>query len=160
MADGTHRPTSDGTVTAPSAGVDRRAGAGNAGRCRTGSRGPVMRKQGLVRAGIVVGALAGLVLVRLLAYHRANLAPDPSTLPQPLPGPPPGPDDGVGVVGADGRPLTDVHGKPVLVRFSDLTGPPPEPPREIHLPPDPAGTVRSTRRSWFHGMTGVVEVPP
>ena len=115
-----------------------------------------------MRAGIgfVVGALAGLGLVKLLAYDRANRAPDPSTLPQPLPGPPPSPDDGVGVVGADGEPLTDVHGKQVLVRFSDLTGPPPVPPWEIHPPPDPAGTVRSTRRSWFHGMTEVVEVPP
>jgi hypothetical protein len=115
-----------------------------------------------VRAGIgfVVGAFAGLGLDKLLAYDRANLAPDPSTRPQPLPGPPPGPDDGVGVVGADGEPLTDVHGKPVLVRFSDLTGPPAVPPWEVHPPRYPAGTVRSTKRSWFQAMTEVVEVPP
>jgi hypothetical protein len=39
-----------------------------------------MRKRGRVRAGVgVVGsALAGLGLVKLLAYDRANRAPDPA----------------------------------------------------------------------------------
>jgi hypothetical protein len=67
----------------------------------------------------------------------------------------------VGVLGADGEPLTDGHGKPVLVRFSDLTGPPPAPPWEIHPPPDSAGTVRRLKRSWFRGVvTEMVEARP
>jgi hypothetical protein len=131
-----------------------------------------MRNQSPVRAGIgvVVGTLAGLGLAKLLAYERANRAPAPGTLPDP-PQPPkaPGvradgtvdPDAGVGVFGADGEPLTDAHGKPVLLRLSDLTPPPPTvPPREIQLPTDSAGTVRRAKRSWFHGSTGVVEAPP
>ena len=115
-----------------------------------------MRAQGRVLAG--VGALVVLGLVKLLAYYRATRAPDLSRLPGPLPGP----NDGVGVLGADGETLTDAHGKPVLVRHSDLTGPPPLlPPWEIHPPPDPPGTVRRTKRNWFTGMvTEMAEVPP
>src|SRR5262249_25534206 len=141
--------------------VDHRAGAGNAGRCRT-TVGTVMRTQGLVLAGIgvVVGALAVLRLVKLLTYYRANRAPNPSRLPGPLPGPFPGPNAGAGGLGADGQTLTDAHGKPVLVRHSDLTAPPPLPPWEIHAP-DPPGTVRRTKRNWFTGMvTEMAEVPP
>lgn len=128
-----------------------------------------MRNQSRVRAGIKVagGAFAGLGLVKLLAYDRANRAPAPGTLPDPPP--PPGvrpdgtadPDMGVGPFGADGEPLTDANGKPVLVRFSDLVPPPPTvPPWEMRLPPDPAGTVRRLKRSWFGGaLTEVVEAP-
>lgn len=119
----------------------------------------------LTAIGVVGGALVVLGLVKLLAYYRANRAPDPSMLPGPPPGPFPGLDDGVGVLGADGETLTDAHGRPVLVRLSDVAGAPPLPPWEIH-PPDPAGTVRRTRRSWFHGvtemagLTGTAKVPP
>jgi len=130
-----------------------------------------MRNHSTVRAaiGVVVGALAGLGLVRLLGYERANRAPAPSVLPE---APPPGspgvrpngtvdPDAGVGVFGADGEPLTDAHGKPVLLRLSDLTPQPPKvPPWESPPPPDPAGTVRRTKRSWFHGVVELAEVPP
>jgi hypothetical protein len=120
-----------------------------------------MQSRVLTGIGVVVGALVVLGLAKLLTYYRANRAPDPSMLPGPPPPAPPGPDDGVGVLGADGETLTDAHGKPVLVRHSDLTGPPPLPPWEIQRPPDPAGTVRRTKRNWFTGMvTEMAEVPP
>jgi hypothetical protein len=122
-----------------------------------------MRTQSRVLTGIgvVVGALVVLGLAKLLAYYRANRAPDPSMLPGPPPPAPPGPDDGVGVPGADGETLIDAHGKPVLVRHADLAGPPPLPPWEIQRPLDPAGTVRRTKRNWFTGMvTEMAEVPP
>jgi hypothetical protein len=144
---------------------------GTLGGVGHGSEGPVMRNQSLLRAGIkiAVGALAGFGLVKLLAYDRANRAPAPGTLPDPRPPPAPGvrangtvdPDAGVGVCGADGEPLTDAHGKPVLLRLSDLTPPQPTvPPWEMQPPPDPAGTVRRVKRRWFDGVTGVVEAPP
>jgi hypothetical protein len=95
-----------------------------------------MRNHSTVRAAmrrVVVGALVGLGLVKLLAYERANRAPAPSTLPDAPPPGPPGvhpdgtvdPDAGVGVFGVAGEPLTDAHGKPVLLRLSDLNPPPP-----------------------------------
>ncbi len=144
---------------------------GTLGGVGHGSEGPVMRNQSLLRAGIKIalGALAGFGLVKLLAYERANRAPAPGTLPDPPAPPAPGvradgtvdPDAGVGVFGADGEPLTDAHGKPVLLRLCDLTPPPPTvPPWEMQPPPDPAGTVRRGKRRWFDGMTGVVEAPP
>lgn len=129
-----------------------------------------MRSQSRVRAGIKVAgrALAGFGLLKLLAYDRANRAPAPGTLPDPPP--PPGvradgtvdPDVGVGLFGADGQPLTDANGKLVLVRFSDLApAPPTVPPWEMQPPPDPVGTVRCVKRSWWGGaMTEVVEAPP
>jgi hypothetical protein len=131
-----------------------------------------MHNQSLLRAAVVkiaVGALAGFGLVKLRAYERANRAPAPGTLPDPPAPPAPGvradgtidPDAGVGVFGADGEPLTDAHGKPVLLRLCDLTPPPPTvPPWQMPPPPDPAGTVRRVKRRWFDGMTGVVEAPP
>ena len=143
---------------------------GTLGGVGRGNEGPVMRNQGLRRAGIeiAVGALAGFGLVKLRAYDKANRAPAPGTLPDPAPPPPPGvrangtvdPDTAVGVFGAAGQLLTDAHDKPVLLRLSDLTPPPTVPPWELHQPPDPAGTVRRVKRSWFHGMTAVVESPP
>jgi hypothetical protein len=114
-------------------------------------------------------ALAGVGLHKLLAYRRANRAPAPSTLPDAPPPGPPGvrpdgtvePDAGVGVFGADGEPLTDARGKPVLLRLSDLTPPPPTaPPWENQPPADPPGTVRRVKRSWFHGAAEVAELPP
>jgi hypothetical protein len=136
-----------------------------------GGEGPVMRNQSLVRVAIkiAVGALAGFGLIKVLAYDHANRAPAPGTLPDPPPPPPPwvrangtvDPDAGVSVFGADGEPLTDAHGEPVLLRLSDLAPPPSTvPPWEIHPPPDPAGTVRRVKRSWFDGVTGIVEAPP
>ena len=131
-----------------------------------------MHNQSLLRAPVVkiaVGALAGFGLVKLLAYERANRAPAPGTLPGPPPPSPPGVradgsvdvDAGVGVFGADGEPLTDAHGKPVLLRLSDLTPPPSTaPPWEMQPPPDRAGTVRRVKRSWFDGVTELVEAPP
>src|SRR6266545_676115 len=61
----------------------------------------------------------------------------------------------VGVFGADGEPLTDAHGKAMLLRVSDLTPPPSTAPLS-----DPAGTVRRVKRSSFGGVTGVVEASP
>jgi hypothetical protein len=130
-----------------------------------------MRNHSTVRAaiGVGVGAIVGLGLVKLLAYERANRAPAPSTPPDAPPLGAPGvrpdgtvdPDAAVGVFGADGEPLTDAHGKPVLLRLSDLTPPPPTVPSWESLPPtDKAGTVRRTRRSWFHGVVEVAELRP
>jgi hypothetical protein len=143
---------------------------GTLGGVGYGSEGPVMRNQGLMHAGIkiAVGALVGFGLVKLVGYDRANRAPSRGALPDPPPPPPwvradgtVDPDAGVGVFGADGEPLTDAHGKPVLLRLSDLTPPPSTvPPWEIQPPPDPARTVRRVRRSWFDGVTGVVEAAP
>ena len=121
--------------------------------------------------GVAVGLLAGLGLVKLLAYWRANREPDPSTLPEPPPPGPPGwgvrsdgtvdPDFGVGVFGADGQPLTDAHGKTVRLRLPDLGPPPPTlPPWEIPPPTYPPGTVFRPKRRWFHEVVGIAEEPP
>jgi hypothetical protein len=69
------------------------------------------------------------------------------------------PDFGVGVFGADGEPLTDGHGNPVLLRLSDLTPPPTVPPWGMQLPPDPVGIVRRVKRGWFGRVTEIVEAP-
>jgi hypothetical protein len=66
----------------------------------------------------------------------------------------------VGVFRADGEPLTDAHGRPVLLRLSDLTPPPSTVPPWEMPSPDPARIVRRVRPSWFDGVTGVVEAPP
>jgi hypothetical protein len=162
----------DGTVAALSVALTGGRVQGTLGGVGHGSEGSVMRNQSLLRGPgvkIAVGALAGFGLVKLLAYDRANRAPAPATLPDPSPPPAPGvradgtvdPDAGVGVFGADGEPLTDAHGKPALLRLSDLTPPPSTvPPWEVQPPPDPARTVRRGKRCWFDGATGVVEAPP
>ncbi|MDT4944446.1 MAG: hypothetical protein QOH14_1179 [Pseudonocardiales bacterium] len=125
-----------------------------------------MRNRSLVRDRIKMAAagLAGFGLVKLIAYDRANRAPAPGALPDP---PPPSPpwlradgtvdlDAGVGVFGADGEPLADAHGKPVLLRFGDLAPPPTVPPWQMPLPPAPAGTVRRARRAG----SGAAEAAP
>jgi hypothetical protein len=127
-----------------------------------------MRDRKLLRAGIkmATAAITASGLVKLIAYDRANRAPDPATLPYPTP-PPPGlrpdgtfdPRAGVGVFGADGESLTDGHGNPVLLRLSDLTLPT-VPPWGMQLPPDPVGTVRRVKRGWFGRVTEIVEAPP
>jgi hypothetical protein len=129
-----------------------------------------MRTRRAFRAAIkfAVAAAASVGLAKLIAYDRANRAPDPSTRPYPPPPHPPGlrpdgtedPDFGIGVFGPDGEPLTNEHGNLVLLRPADLAqSPPTGPPWEIELPADPEGTVRRVKRRWFGGAQEIVSVP-